>query len=500
MTDPRIPLSSRHPALLFACAIVIAIAGFSAHTPAVATEAEGVYLHPSTSDLFRVRIAIEVEGNVHIAKNALVSRKTALRLPLKSEATLDYEERIRRPQGVDSGEVTFAERYYHEAESRSELNRNQRTATLRPSVRKTIVRRESLPEVIYGVDDYLQRDELDLLRVPVCSVALDLLLPEDRVSSGSEYEISREALVSVLNLTSIEASAVTAQIVTLGDTEARIQFRGKLDGSVDGVPTEIRVNGKLTFDRKLGVCTWLALGIHETREIAVAEPGFDVAATVKLVRRPLDRPVALAAKPAPLDVTEPIPEDRLLVELASRQLGFVSLVDRRWRLMSDVPGSAMMRMIDLDRSIAQCDFRPLATLPAGTQWTLEAFQADVKRTLGEQFRELLEAEESLSPAGLRVLRVVAQGSVQGIPIQWVMYHFSDDSGRRLLGTVTLEAQNVATFAGADAQLAGTLRFSSPAGQTVEAAHPEVASVHSGDPTTNRLPRRDAELQSASDLR
>ncbi len=500
MTDFPVPFAGGRRQFLLASAC---LAASTVGMPAIGAEpSEGVLLTPSSKDLFRVRVEMNLEGNVNLPKNALASRKSALTLPIKSDATHDYEERFRRPQGADSGEVTTVERYYHEAVSNSVLNRNQHESKLRESVRDVIVRRELLPEVVYAADDYFHRDELELLRLPISSVALEQLLPSERVQVGTEYSPSREAMVSVLNLTSVEASDVTAQVVSLTEKEARIQFKGKVDGSVEGVPTEIRTIGKLVFDRQMGVCVWLAIAIHETREIGIAEPGFDIAATVKMVRQPLDQPTALASPPSPIDVTAPIPQDRLYVELVSEQLGFSTLTDRRWRMMSDLPGAAMMRMIDTDRSIAQCDVRPLATLTPGAQWTLEAFQQDVKRTLGEQLTDLIEAEEFLSPAGLRVLRVVAQGSVQGVPIQWVMLHFSDDSGRRLLGTFTMEGENVATFAGADTQLAATLRFLEKRVASDQSPKPG-ASAPSADKAVaqaNRGGNADNEVQSASDLR
>lgn len=450
---------------------------------------EGILLTPSGGELFRVRLEMELKGNVNLPKNALASRKSALKLPIQSEATFDYEERFRRPAGVDSGEVTACERYYHEARSDSLVNGSPQAGRLRDSVRETIVRREMLPEVIYAAEDYFHRDELELLRLPISSVAADQLLPRERVQVGSEYELRREDLVSVFNLTSVEASDVKGTVVEISEQEAKIQFRGELDASVDGVPSHLRTVGKLTFDRKTGTCSWLAVAIHETREIGIAEPGFDIAATVKMVRQPLDRPIALASPPPSFDVTAPIPEDRLYVELVSDRLSFSSLMDRRWHMISDVAGASMMRMIENDRVIAQCDLRNLATLKPGAQWTLEAFQRDVRQTLGEQLRDLIEAEQFVSSAGLRVLRVAAHGAVEGVPIHWVMLHFSDDSGRRLLATFTMEGQQVDRFAGADTQLAGTLRFlgsgAEPAGASdpqapAEPAQPEVAKANSSE--------------------
>jgi hypothetical protein len=313
-----------------------------------------------------------------------------------------------------------------------------------------------------------------------------------------------------LNVTSVETSEIRGELVAISESDARIEFRGQVDGSVDGVPTVIRTVGKLTFDRILGTCSWLAMGVHETREIGKAEPGFDVSAVIKMLRRPLDKPIALPQKPRPLAISAPIPEDRLYVDLRSDELGFAALMDRRWRMMNDVPGAAMIRMIDRDRSIAQCDLRPLVSLEPGAQWTLEALQEDVRRTLGEQLEQFVEADQRVSDSAIRVLRVTAQGAVEGVPIQWVIMHFSDDSGRRLLATFTMEGEHVDEFAGSDIQLANSLRMIEPVlNDETGQKNPASAAMASGraaeTANASALPRNVStnsrvEVQSASDLR
>ena len=191
----------------------------------------------------------------------------------------------------------------------------------------------------------------------------------------------------------------------------------------------------------------------------------------------------------------------MYVDVQSKELGVGALMGRNWRMMNDVPGAAMMRMIQNDRSIAQCDFRPLVALESGKEWTLEALQADVHQTLGEQLSDIIEADQSVSETGLKVLRVTAVGSVQGVPIRWVVLHFSDDTGRRILGTFTMEGANFTSFAGSDVQLASSLRFEAqpdPTNQTTSLPRAgestaNVASTISGEDSI-------IEVQSASDLR
>ena len=81
-----------------------------------------------------------------------------------------------------------------------------------------------LPEVIYGVEDYFHRDELELLRVPASSIAVDELLPTEAVHEGSAYMPTRAAMVSVLNLTSVEASDVKAEVVSITETKPESSF------------------------------------------------------------------------------------------------------------------------------------------------------------------------------------------------------------------------------------------------------------------------------------
>lgn len=448
-------IASRRQFLCQSAGLVVAASGASI---ARAEDEQTVVVAAGDNRLFRVRMEMEVEGNVNVPRNPLVSRKRAVQLPVKSDALFDYEERLGKAS------VETIERFYHTAESTSRVNRNDSTLSLRPSVQNTLVSRETLPEVVYSQEDYFHRDELDLLRVPASSAAVDQLLPTEPVKVGSTYQPNREALAAVLNLSSVDASDIEVSVVSIDQDEVRFQFKGKADGSVEGVPTLVRVVGKLTFNRMSNSCTWLAMSLHETREISLAEPGFDVAAKIRMIRQPMEKPVALGQKRRSVSQS-PSPE-RLYIDLQSEQLGIGMLMDRKWRMMRDVPGTAMMRMIDRDRSVAQCDFRPLVALESGKQWTMESFQRDVRQTLGEQLTELVEAEEQSDGNGMNVLRLTANGAVQGVPIHWIILHFTDAAGRRMLATFTMESSRRAAFGGADAQLASSLRFTEPAKKTV----------------------------------
>jgi hypothetical protein len=144
--------------------------------------------------------------------------------------------------------------------------------------------------------------------------------------------------------------------------------------------------------------------------------------------------------------------------MKSNHVGVEGLLDRRWRMMKDAAGEAVLRMIDNDQSIAQLNLRPLPRLAEGEQWTLAAFQQDIRKTLGNRFGELIESHEGVTDSGLRLLRVVVGGQVDEVPIQWIMIHVSDDSRRRVIATWTMDGDSVPKLAGSDIQLAATMRL------------------------------------------
>ncbi|MFG0288319.1 MAG: hypothetical protein ACF8CQ_09095 [Rhodopirellula sp. JB044] len=446
-----------------ASALAAGIAGTQATwTPDLAQAAGSGETRLSIShdnDLFRVRMQMDVKGNVTLVEDPLIPEGKKKLLPVTADLSLDYEERFLRPaNATGESEVIAVERHIHEAIEKSRLSRADQKTELRDTVTDVIARRDQLPETIYSNDEYLTHKEIDLLRTPISSVAVDRLVPQQMMRPGEKVTISNADLCSFFNLSAVADSDVQIELVSADRSQAKLQMRGKIDGSVSGVPTRLQIVGKLTLDRRAGAVAWAAVAIHETREIGKAEPGFDITATVRMVRKPLDRVQTLPAQPAEIAFDEPPPPERLLVAVESEHVGVEGLMDRRWRMMQDVPGAAVLRMIENDQAIAQLNLRPLPRLPDGQQWTLAAFENDVRKTLGNRFGELIESHEGMTDGGLRLLRVVAAGSVEGVPIQWIMMHISDNERRRVMATWTMDGESVSMLDGSDIQLAASVRL------------------------------------------
>lgn len=441
-------------ATLLAAGIAGSQAGLAFATDETASDAVSLIADP-TKSLFRVRVEMDVEGNVNVPVNALVSKEKSSQFPLKGKSVLDWEERVLGY--ADDRTVQAAERYYHEATITGTIGKISRNVELRKESQYLMVRRNDLKWVTYSPDSYLSGQELELLELPANSLAIDGMLPKVKIRQGDIYKPDKEVLAKLLSLAAVDETDVTGEINELSPAMAKIHLKGKVQGSIGGVPTVIDLVGKMVFDREAMGCNWLAVAIREQREIGKSEPGFDVAATIKMIRKPIEVPARLSSIP-PSSPTDNIAEERLYCELSSTAVGYTALMDRRWKIMTDAPGASMMRMIENDRGIAQCDIRPAGKMAAGTQLTLAAFVADVRQSLGKRMGQMLESREELNDFGLRVLRVTAQGMVEGVPVQWVFSHFSDDKGRRLLATMTVGGTDLESFAGSEFQLSASLRF------------------------------------------
>ncbi|MEZ6087201.1 MAG: hypothetical protein R3C05_04040 [Pirellulaceae bacterium] len=328
---------------------------------------------------------------------------------------------------------------------------------MRNEARRVIAQLSQSRVVLAAEQTQFTDQELQLLHAPVNSLAIDRLLPAKSVKVGESWEIDDEVIASLLDMDAVQKSTVSISMTSFDDAEAKMQLSGSIVASVDGVPTSIELRGKMTFDRGQRAVSWLALAIREDRDVGKAEPGFEVAAQVRVIRQSLPKPHAVK-NTEPIDFTIPLTDDKLLVDVRSQPGGFSVFCDRRWRVMTSNDRFTMMRLIENDKVVAQCDVRSMPKLKEGHQVTLEAFQDDIQRTLGNRFGEFLEAEEKVTSSQLRLIRVVAQGSVENIPVQWIYTHFSDDAGRRCAAIFTLADQQVEAFAGGDIQFAEGFRF------------------------------------------
>ena len=447
-----------------------------------------------TTELHRVTAKIEVTGNLKPSTDPKVPT-----LPLKVMGRFVYDEQ--RLDGNGTGFPRGSARYYREAQAEIHVDKRSETSTLRDSLRLIIARAEGKGEtLIFSPHGPLTREELDLIDLQGNTLVADRLLPNVEVKIGDSWKISQTWLAPLLGLDAVATSSVEAKLAGVEGRQAQIEFAGPLNGAVAGVATEIDLSGGVVFDLQTKCLISIQLRIKERRSVGFVTPGFEVTADVTVDIAPLagsdelteaklkelkDRESVALEREINYTVigpyykdrgpkSDPVEHDKLQAKAKEKQKAtdaadqlllfhseagnFHFVYDRRWRITRNEPSVAVMRLIDRGEMLAQCNVSALPQLSAGSSVTLEEFQDDIKKSLGQNFGAF-ETSEILSTAtGAHLLKLTVSGKVANVPIQWRYYLLLDDAGRRIALCFTLDNSFVERFGDGDAIILGSLDF------------------------------------------
>src|SRR5262249_42486262 len=125
--------------------------------------------------------------------------------------------------------------------------------------------------------------------------------------------------------------------------------------------------------------------------------------------------------------------------------------DRRWHLFQQTSELALLRLLDKEGLIAQCNIKKLPDAKAGKHVSQEQFDADIERTLGKNFQEILQTEKLKLKEGLFVLRVVVAGTAERtiakkepdvVPMQWIYYLAANTDGRQIAFVFSVDPKQV----------------------------------------------------------
>jgi hypothetical protein len=199
------------------------------------------------------------------------------------------------------------------------------------------------------------------------------------------------------------------------------------------------------------------MALREDREDGPAQPGFQVNARLKMTIAPLDTSEPLTDENlAGLALT--VDEGSRLLQFQSAHAGCRLLTDRRWWVIRDSKEVTILRLVDNGDAVAQCNITAMPDLEPGKHVGLEQFQRDLQKALDENFDQFVEASQSRTDEGLRVLRVSAAGSVSDVDVHWIYYLVSNEKGRRTAFVFTLQEKFVEQFAATDHVLMSSFEF------------------------------------------
>ena len=399
----------------------------------------------------QAKAVIDVEGKLKLNADG----QEVKHLPLKVHADLQYVERV--VSATRQWSEARLIRSYRTAEAKIRLNESELASDLRPERRLIAVESSGKGASLYSPDGPLTREELELISTPASGLAVEALLPPKPQRTGDHWPLADATVARLLGLEAVSQQDVTCTLDSVKDNVAIVSLAGKVTGAVGGVSSDIEIKGKLNFELKQRAVTWLTLAYKENRAIGHAQPGFDVLTTVRMVFAP-SKAIEELSDMALARLSSKAEASQTLIELNSEAAGFQLIHDRRWSVMLDRHDLTVMRLIDRGDLIAQCNITPLASVGKDEQLTPAGFQEDVKRVLGKNFEEILEASEETSESGLHLLRVLVAGKAGDLPIQWTYYHLSDDHSHRASLVFTIESSLLDRFPTIDRELITNFRF------------------------------------------
>lgn len=466
----RRPMERRYLAVataLLATILFVSAANAESYTLRTAAKA---------GDMQRIQAVLEVKGELRLNPAGTGVTKLPLEVSgkvLYKERLLEYAAEWNKRRSVRLYEIADAKIKIGNGVVQQDLSKNNRLLTVQGIGNRT---------AFAGMHGPLTRDELELVDIQANSLLLDTLLPSGPVEIGDEWKVADGPLAAFFAWDVVTQNQLKVSLKTVNDGIAVLEVDGKVHGAVEGVASDVEMKAKVNFNLQTRQINWLAANIGEQRAIGHAEPGFDVTARLRLATVPLKESAELSDSAlASLPLGQDISKAPLRFDAAESH--FRILHDRRWHVMSDRHDLCVLRYIDGGDLIAQCNVSILPDFDVGKYLSLEEFQAEVRRSLGENFQQFIEATKAQHDEGRRVLRVVASGVSSEIPIQWVYYHISDANGRRAALAFSLETDLVAQFAEADREIADSFEFTKrPVPESAETPTPRTAERSSGAQT------------------
>jgi hypothetical protein len=452
--------------------VITAVALLTAALPARSALAQTVNLTPkSDQDLRQVAVHLEVKGDLLIQTP---DEKTK-RLALLAKGDLQYDERLT---------PDVALRYYRRAQADIAVAGGSASPRLDPRRRLIAVDLGSARPTLYSPSGPLTRELLELLDVQGCSAIVNRLLPAKTVQKGDAWPDSPQTLAQLLSLDVVHQSDVQSKLAAVEENLAVVEFGGQVSGAVNGIPSEIGLNGAYTFDTEARRIASLALVIGEKRPIGPAEPGFEVEAKIEVRIDPLDASAKLGDEVLAALPESPEGEPSLLA-LDAEDSTFWLLHGRQWRVVGEDRRTVVLRLVDRGAVVAQGNIRRLSDLPQDKRPTLQQFRADVKKSLDENYGRMVDSKATTTPQGLRLLHVAIESEVSGVPVRWNYYHLSDDQGRQATCVFTLRRSNLQRLDGRDLQIASSLVLRG----TVDDASDKSKPVAGPQPTPAKTSRR-----------
>ncbi len=398
---------------------------------------------------------VELQGQLKL--NADGSGVKTRKLQLTGR--LEYDDIVLRM--TEDGEIAQSLRNLRQSTAKLVVGKWQTSPNLSTLERPIVAHWNGSRIDLYSPSAPMNSTDLDAVSLQIDPVALSLLFPADqRAELTSEnpagsWQVSNAAAAALMGWDVCSEQSLECRVVRRDATRevVLLEIEGELLGAIDGATSEANVKGKLNYDPRSGQCTWADVSIEEKRAVGHVAPGLEAKARIRVLTKPAEAVSAGRLRELLASISpQPQPTD-LYLAFASQRQGFELMHSRDWKLMVDGPLLTIFRLIQDGDLIAQAN---VSRIRATERPTLKEFQQEVSQALGKRLEKFVSVDEETRDDGTRVYRVMAAGTVESLPIQWVYLHFRNGD-QAVTCAITMDARLVERFAGADERLVATLR-------------------------------------------
>ena len=418
----------------------------------------------------RVKVLMNVEGKLRIRMQEKDKDKKndVYEPPIKVDAKFYYDEQILAVSDTKRLPATSM-RYYYTAKANMDVDQKSVESVLAPD-RRYILQELSKKATLSSPLGPLSRNDLDLISVPCNPSYCGLLLPQKPVEIGESWNQLGDRLALWLGLDDVGHCQVQTQLESVENSQAKLRMEGDLTGVIDGITTYIELAAEYRFDLASNQMIWLSMDIKENRSIGQARAGFEIVARIQMRSAAITDSNPLESKYLQAVAETPTDASRHL-RFEAKSAGFRLLQDRHWFSVVEENKTCVIKRVEGGKLIAQCNITRLPDLDDETALPMENFQTDIHQALGDHFGEWIVAENGDLDSGLTMMRIVAAGIVDEIPIRWIYYHLTSSEGQRVLCLFTLEAELVEDFGEADRLFVQSIQFTDELESDVNPAPP-----------------------------
>ncbi len=409
-------------------------------------------------DTSEVTVTLEVGGEMLLTEDNVKKQ-----LPLTVAGELSYLEQL-ITWSPDANAIARSAREYQVATAKVQVEKGGLRREL-PAEKSAIVAEVSEGQLqLASIDQPLTRDQFDLLNVVGNTLALNRLLPGRELAEGERWEHDGQAIGALLGMDNVAVCEATSVVTGYVNRQVQIRLAGTVHGTVDGAPTEMELRAAYLFNEAKKRITKFNLAIKEKRTASQVVPGLDIVAKVSVNVASTKAKLKAAGWEEFVDATEPLSNE---LRYEAPQRGYQFLHDAAWYVIAEQSDRVSLRSLQNGNQTAHCSVSALPPRSEGRETTLEDFERDVRRMLGEHLQTVSASTTWKTRQGHDCLGVVAQGEIESVPIEWRSYLISSPDLPRVSVSFTIEQSQLDQFDDADRQLVDSMELLQPATSTAK---------------------------------